>query len=181
MALEFNKKYFLAVESISYLMKQKFLGYHYSVIYKKLHKHSHRGTQETLTVTQETCIGNHKATCGAQSHFSGETKNLFTARDLTVGRFSINTKCAYSNLENFGKIILALFSINIKRYIRFWAWEVPDMGGKVQGRQIHYLRRDLSSIPLFLPLYKVCSICHICFSFLKASAKSLILSPFWSQ
>ena len=127
------------------------------------------------------CIGNHKATCGAQSHFSGDTKNLFTARDLTVGRFSINTKCAYSNLENFGKIILALFSIDIKRYLRFWAWEVPDMGGKVQGRQIHYLRRDLSSIPLFLPLYKVCSICHIRFSFLKASAKSLILSPFWSQ
>ena len=32
----------------------KFLGYHFSVIYKKLHKHSHWGTQETLTVTQET-------------------------------------------------------------------------------------------------------------------------------
>ena len=127
------------------------------------------------------CIGNHKATCGAQSHFSGDTKNLFTARDLTVGRFSINTKCVYSNLEIFGKIILALFIIDTKRYLRFWAWEVPDMGGKVQGRQIHYLRRDLSSIPLFLPLYKVCSICHIRFSFLKASAKSLILSPFWSQ
>ena len=68
----------------------------------------------------EGCIGNHKATCGAQSHFSGDTKNLFTARDLTVGRFSINTKCAYSNLEIFGKIILALFtSIGIKRYLRF--------------------------------------------------------------
>ena len=67
----------------------------------------------------QSCIGNHKATCGAQSHFSGDTKNLFTARDLTVGRFSINTKCAYSNLENFGKIILALFSIDIKRYLRF--------------------------------------------------------------
>ena len=65
------------------------------------------------------CIGNHKATCGAQSHFSGDTKNLFTARDLTVGIFSINTKCAYSNLEIFGKIILALFSIDIKRYLRF--------------------------------------------------------------
>ena len=54
MALKFNKKYFLVVESISYLLKQKFLRYHYSVIYKKLHKHSHWGTQETLTVTQET-------------------------------------------------------------------------------------------------------------------------------
>ena len=54
MALKFKKKYFLVVESISYLMKKKFLGYHYSVIYKKLYKHSHWGTQETLTVTQET-------------------------------------------------------------------------------------------------------------------------------
>ena len=35
-------------------MVQKFLGYHFSVIYNKLHKHSHWGTQETLTVTQET-------------------------------------------------------------------------------------------------------------------------------
>ena len=54
MALKFNKKYFLVVESISYLMEHKFLGYHYSVIYKKFHNYSHWGTQETLTVTQET-------------------------------------------------------------------------------------------------------------------------------
>lgn len=48
------KKYILIVKSLNYFVVQNFLGYHYSVIYKKLHKHSHWGTQETLTVTQET-------------------------------------------------------------------------------------------------------------------------------
>ena len=74
MALKFNKKYFLVVESISYLMKQKFLGYHYSVIYKKLHKHSHWGTQETLTVTQETLKWRYRVNVLVRfdkCHFSG--------------------------------------------------------------------------------------------------------------
>ena len=48
------KKYILIVKSLNYSMVQKFLGYHYSVIHKKLHKHSHWDTQETFTVTQET-------------------------------------------------------------------------------------------------------------------------------
>ena len=48
------KKYILIVKSLNFFVVQNFLGYHYSVIYKKLHKHSHWGTQETLTVTQET-------------------------------------------------------------------------------------------------------------------------------
>ena len=48
------KKYILIVKSLNYFVVQNFFGYHYSVIYKKLHKHSHWGTQETLTVTQET-------------------------------------------------------------------------------------------------------------------------------
>ena len=48
------KKYFQIVKSLNYFMIQKFFGYHYSAMYKKLHKHSHWGTQETLTVTQET-------------------------------------------------------------------------------------------------------------------------------
>ena len=50
----YEKKYFLIGKSLNYFVVQNFLGYHYSVIYKKLHKHSHWGTQETLTVTQET-------------------------------------------------------------------------------------------------------------------------------
>ena len=50
------KKYILIVKSLNYFVVQNFLGYHYSVIYKKLHKHSHWGTQETLTVTQETVL-----------------------------------------------------------------------------------------------------------------------------
>jgi len=48
------EKYFLIVKSLNYFVVSKFLGYHFSVIYKKLHKHSHWGTQEKLTVTQET-------------------------------------------------------------------------------------------------------------------------------
>ena len=48
------KKYFLIVKSLNYFLVQKCLGYHFSVIYKKLHKLSHWGTQETLKVTQET-------------------------------------------------------------------------------------------------------------------------------
>ena len=52
--IKFDKNIFLLAKSLIYLMGQKYLGYHYLVIYNKLLKHSHWVTQETYTVTQET-------------------------------------------------------------------------------------------------------------------------------
>ncbi len=52
--IKFDKNIFLLAKSQIYLMGQKYLGYHYLVIYDKLLKHSHWVTQETYTVTQET-------------------------------------------------------------------------------------------------------------------------------
>ena len=52
--IKFDKNIFLLAKSLIYLMGQKYLGYHYLVIYDKLLKHSHWVTQETYTVTQES-------------------------------------------------------------------------------------------------------------------------------
>ena len=52
--IKFDKNIFLLAKSLIYLMGQKYLGYHYLVIYHKLLRHSHWVTQETYTVTQET-------------------------------------------------------------------------------------------------------------------------------
>ena len=91
--IKFDKNIFLLAKSLIYLMGQKYLGYHYLVIYDKLLKHSHWVTQETYTVTQETKTRRY---CG----FHGQGKWSNDNESCTVVYLFLLSKWLKSDLQS---------------------------------------------------------------------------------